>query len=83
MLIQKHQAFYGNTNNNNSISFQFKQQITRQTENNGTKFVKIMVPLKYLSNIWITLEMSLINCEIRLILTLSKNCFLVLQQIRS
>ena len=36
-----------------------------------------MVPLKYLSNFWRTLEMSLINCEIILILTWSKNCFLV------
>ena len=34
-----------------------------------------MVPLKqYLSNFWRTLEMPLINCEIKLILTLSKNC---------
>ena len=36
-----------------------------------------MFPLKYLSNFWRTLEMSLINCEIILILTWSKNCFLV------
>ena len=28
-----------------------------------------MVPLKYLSMFWSTLEMSLINCEINLILT--------------
>ena len=31
---------------------------------NGTKDIKIMVPLKYLSNFWRTLEMSLINCKI-------------------
>ena len=30
-----------------------------------------MVPLKYLSNFWRTLEMSLINCEVNLILTWS------------
>ena len=36
--------------NNNSISFRFKQQITGQTKNNGTNDVEIMVPLKYLSN---------------------------------
>ena len=30
-----------------------------------------MVPLRYLSNFWRTLERSLINCEINLILTLS------------
>ena len=36
-----------------------------------------MVPLKYLSNFWRTLEMSLINCEINLILTWSANCVVV------
>ena len=30
-----------------------------------------MVPLKYFSNFWRTLEMPLINCEVNLILTLS------------
>ena len=38
------------SNNNNSVSFKFKQQITGQTGNGGTKDVKMMVPLKYLSN---------------------------------
>ena len=33
-----------------------------------------MVPLKYLSNFWKTLEMALINCEINLILTWSADC---------
>ena len=33
------------------------------------KDVKIMVPLKYVSNFLIALEMLLINCEINLILT--------------
>ena len=32
-----------------------------------------MVPLKYLSNIWRTLEMLLINCEVNLVLTWSKD----------
>ena len=32
-----------------------------------------MVPLKYLSNFWRTLEMPLINCEIELILKWSAN----------
>ena len=30
-----------------------------------------MLPLKYLSNFWRTLEMSLINCEVTLLLTWS------------
>ena len=33
-----------------------------------------MVPLKYLSNFWRTLEMPLINCEVNLILTWSSTC---------
>ena len=32
-----------------------------------------MVPVKYLSNFWRTLEMPLVNCEIELILDLSAN----------
>ena len=34
-------------NNNNSISFKSKQQITRKTGKGGTKDVEIVVPLKY------------------------------------
>ena len=34
----------------------------------------MIVPLKYFSNIWRTLEMLLINCEFNLILTWSKDC---------
>ena len=50
-------------------SFNFKTKITVQTENNGRiDNVEIMVPLKYLSNYWRTLEMPLINCEVNLIL---------------
>ena len=33
-----------------------------------------MVPLKYLINSWITLEILLINCEINLISTKSSTC---------
>ena len=58
-----------------SESFQSKVKITGKTPNNGnTKDVEINVPLEYLSNSWRTLEMPLINCEVNLILTWSKNC---------
>ena len=63
--------------NNNSALFKFKQQFTGETENNGTKDVKIMVTLKYLSNLSRIIEMLLINCEINLQLKRSKNCILV------
>ena len=39
--------------------------------------VEIMVPLKYLSNFWRTLDMPLINSEIELILTWSRNCVII------
>ena len=57
--------------NNLTDSFKFKAKITGQTGDDGTKYVEIMVPLKYLSNFWRTLEMPLINCEVNLILTWS------------
>lgn len=44
-------------------------KIIRQTAADGSKNVEIL--LKYLSNIWKTLEMSLINCKLYLILTWS------------
>ena len=44
-----------------------------QTDNDGTKYVEIMETLKYFSNFWKILEMSLINCDINLILTWSAN----------
>ena len=37
----------------------------------------MMVPLKYLSNFWKTLEMSLINCEVKLVLTWSADCVVI------
>ena len=49
-----------------SASFNSKQKITSQTGNNDTKYVKVMVLLKYLTNFWRTLEMSLINCEVNI-----------------
>ena len=62
---------------NTTDSFKFKAKITGQTGNDGTKHVEIIVPLKYLSNFWRTLEMPLINCEVNLILTWSSNCVLI------
>ena len=55
-------------------SFKSKVKITGKTPNDGnTKNVEIIVPLKYLSNFWSTIEMPLINCEVNLILTWSKD----------
>ena len=65
------------TEGNLTDPFNFKLKITGKTGNGGTKDVEIMVPLKYLSNFWRTLEMSLINCEVNLILTWSSKYVLI------
>ena len=58
-----------------SESIKSKIKITGKTpDNENEKDVEIMVPLKYLSNFWRTLEMPLINCEVSLILTWSPSC---------
>ena len=58
-----------------SKSFKSRVEITGSTPADGnTKNAEIIVPLKYLSNFWRTLEMPLINCEVNLILTWSKDC---------
>ena len=49
-------------------------KIADSTANDDTKAFKIMVSLKYLSKFWRVLKMPLINCEIKLIITWSKNC---------
>ena len=64
-----------NDNLANSKSFKSKVKIIGKTPNNGnTKDIEIIVPPKHLSNFWRTLEMPLINCEVNLILTWSKDC---------
>ena len=59
-------------------SFKYKTKITGQTNNDGRiDDVEMMIPLKYLSNFWRTLEMPLINCEFDLILDWSANCIII------
>ena len=67
-----------NDNLANSKSFKSKVKITGKTLAAGnTKDVEIILPLKYLSNFWRTLEMPLINFEVNLILTWSKDCVII------
>ena len=70
--------YYKDEPNNNladSESFKSKVKITENTPaDDYVKNVEIIVPLKYLSNIWRTLEMPLINCEVTLFLTWSPTC---------
>ena len=69
---------------NATDSFNFKTKITGQTADNNTDGniagrvnIEIMVPLKYFSNFWRTLEMPSVNCEIELILIWSGNCVII------
>ena len=63
---------------NATDSFNFKTKTTGQTNDDGEmNGVEILVPLKYLSNFWRTLEMALINCEIELILDWSANFVII------
>ena len=62
-----------NVTTTNSTSFKYKLSFLPAGNNNGVfENVKIAVPLKYLSNFWRSLEMSLINCKTHLELDWSK-----------
>ena len=73
----------------NPQSFKYKTSITGNTLNVGAdeadydankvgkNKTEVVIPLNYLSNIWRSLNIPLINCEVELIFTWSKNCILV------
>ena len=64
-----------NDNLADSESFKSKIKITGKTPATGNeKDVEIIIPLKYLSNFWRTIEMPFINCKVNLILTCSSAC---------
>ena len=60
----------------NSESIKYKTNIAGKTPQNNDPLTnaKVVIPLKNLSNFWRSLDISLINCEVELILTWSKNC---------
>ena len=58
-----------------SSSFRYKSNPIDSLRNGGRKNgVKIAVPVKYFSNFWISLEMSLISCKVELSLTWNQKC---------
>ena len=68
-----------NLTQNNSTSFDYKIKLLGNPEvanNIARRNVKIVVPLKYLSNFFRSLEIPLINCKIKLNLTWKKECVL-------
>ena len=72
----------------NSKSFKYKTSITGNTynvdddDNNydpnkvGKNEAEIVILLKYFSNFWRSLNIPLINCEVEIIVTWTKNCVL-------
>ena len=72
----------------NSESFKYETTITWNAYNIGVvqagydknevgrNETEVFIPLKHLSNFWRSLDIPLINCEVELILTWSKNCIL-------
>ena len=76
------QYYKNNPNDNITQSESFKSKIKTKGKTpaaGNTKDVEMIVPLKYLSNFWKTLEMPLINREVNLILTWSPTCVILLQ----
>ena len=64
-----------NDNIVDSESFTSKVNITAKTPaDRNSKNVEIIVPVKHLSIFLRTLEMLLINCEVNVILTWSRDC---------
>ena len=64
---------------NTSSSFKYKDELLGNPVLDGNiakRSVKVVVPLKYLSNFFRSLEMHLINCKIKLNLTWKKECVL-------
>ena len=62
----------------NSSSFKYKVELLGDpvvANNIARRNVKVVVPLKYLSNFFRSLEMPLINCKIKLNLTWKKNAY--------
>ena len=62
-----------------SSSFKYKVELLGNPVLDGNiakRSVKVVVPLKYLSNFFRSLEMPLINCKIKLNLTWKKECVL-------
>ena len=78
-------------NASDGISFEYNTKIVGNTPerpgNEGdanwptvpTLYVEVTIPLKYLSNFWKSLDLPLVNCEIELDLSWTKDCVLIEQ----
>ena len=88
MITQNDRDQPSNSLSTNSESFKYKTSITGNTynvdddDNNydpnkvGKNEAEIVILLKYFSNFWRSLNIPLINCEVEIIVTWTKNCVL-------
>ena len=67
-------------NNNKTTTSKYCEQKTKligSTPNNGGRLeVKVVAPLKYLNNFQRSLDLPLINCEIKIDLSWSRYCII-------
>ena len=61
---------------NDTTSLVYKSKLIKGTDNNNVNNVKLVAPLKYVSNFFRSLEMPLVNCKIDLELTWHKDCMI-------
>ena len=59
---------------NNTSSLVYKSKLISGTDDNNVNNVKLVVPLKYGSSFFRSLEMPLVNCKVDLELTWHKDC---------
>ena len=61
---------------NATTSLVYKSKLIKGTDDNNVNNVKLVVPLKYASNFFRSLELPLVNCKIDLELTWHKDCMI-------
>ena len=61
---------------NEPTSLVYKSKLISGTDDNNVNNVKLVVPLKYVSNFFRSLEMPLVDCKIDLELTWHKDCMI-------
>ena len=61
---------------NNTTRLVYESKLISRTVDNNVNNVKLVVPLKYISNFFRSLEMPLVNCKIDLELTWHKDCMI-------
>ena len=77
LILKSKTSITGNTYNTGA------GKAVYDTNKVGKNETEVVIPLKHLSNFWRTLNIPLINCEIELILTWSKNCALADMTVRA